>query len=247
MGLQRRTLDGVGRVYFSDDHDMYLPSVTTVLDQKPTPEGLKYWKKKNNGKNGMPHWRDILNFKSYRGTLIHYHLLDPFSAEDIGGHNEEEAEEELKKGMDYGSWQEYRANLFWAKDAWDELTAKHGINHDSVLDVECFVQNTSVGYAGQFDMLYIDEDNNVTLADIKTSKRIYDKHKMQLSAYMHAVNIDVDQCQVLRLHPDSETWEVSTSTEWLETPAEMYEEFCDLREGMNEDLNAIAEAGVDDG
>jgi len=246
MGLERRTLEGVGRVYFSDEHEMYLPSVTTVLDTKPTPEGLKKWKQWNDGTGGRPHWRNILNFKSYRGTLIHYHLLDPFAEEDIGGHNEEEAEQELKKGTDYGSWQEYRANLFWAQEAWEEIKAKHGINHDSVLDVECFVQNTSLGYAGQFDMLYIDKDGKVTLADLKTSKRVYDKHKMQLTAYKNAVNIEIDQCQVIKMHPDSETWEVSSSPEWFETPEEMFEEFADLREGMNEDLESIVEAGVDD-
>lgn len=230
----------------ADSHDVLLPSVTTILDEKPTPIGLKKWKNYNDGKNGRSHWRDILNFKSYRGTLIHYHLLNPYADEDIGGHNEEEAERELKKGSDYGSWQEYRANLFWAREAWDELCAKHGINEDSVLDVECFVQNTDVGYAGQFDMLYIDKDGKVTLADIKTSKGIYDKHRMQLVAYMNAVNIDIDQCQVLRMHPDSETWEVSSSDEWFETPEDLYEEFCELRSGMNEDLEAIVEGGVDD-
>lgn len=247
MGLERRTLEGVGRVYMAEQHDVLLPSVTTVLDQKPTPEGLKKWKQYNDGTNGKPHWRDILDFKSYRGTLIHYHLLNQYADEDIGGHNEEEAEEELKKGTDYGSWQEYRANLFWAKNAWEEICAKHGINQDSVLDVECFVQNTDVGYAGQFDMLYIDKDGKVTLADLKTSKRVYDKHKMQLSAYKNAVNLEIDQCQVIKLHPDSESWEVSSSGEWFEDPDELFEEFVKLREGMNEDLEAIAEAGVDDG
>lgn len=244
--LERRTLEGVGRVYFSDDHDMYLPSVTTVLDQKPTPEGLKYWKRKNDGTGGNPHWRDILNYKSYRGTMIHYKLLNPFADEDIGGHNEEEAQEELKKGTNYGSWQEYRADLFWAVDAWEQIKAEYGINEDSVLDVECFVQNTDVGFAGQFDMLYVDKEGDVVLADLKTSKRVYDKHKMQLSAYMNAVNIDIDKCQVIKMHPDSETWEVSTSTEWFEDPDELYEDFCDLRAKLNEDLEAIADAGVDD-
>lgn len=246
MGLSRSTLEGVGRVYFSDSHDMYLPSVTTCLDQKETPRGLIKWKEYNDGTNGKPHWRDILNYKSYRGTMIHYKLLDPFADEDIGGHNEEEAEEELKKGTEYGSWQEYRADLFWAVDAFEQIKAEYGITHDSVLDVECFVQNTDVGYAGQFDLLYVDKEGDVVLADLKTSKSVYDKHKLQLSAYKHAVNIDIDKCQVIRLHPDSETWEVSSSDEWFEDLDELYEEFCDLRSKLNEDLEAIAQEGVDD-
>lgn len=247
MGLERRTLEGVGRVYFSDKHEMFLPSVTTVLDQKPTPEGLKYWKKYNDGKNGNDYWKHILHFKGYRGTLIHYALLNQYADDDIGGHNEEEAEEKLKEGIGYGSWQEYRANLFWAKEAWEEICEQYQINQDSVLDVECFVQNTDIGYAGQFDMLYIDTDGRVTLLDVKTSKRVYDKHQLQLSAYKHALNLEVDQLQIARLHPDSETWEISSSDDWNETPEELYEEFCKLREGMNEDLDAIVELGTDDG
>jgi len=244
--LERRTLEGVGRVYFSDEHELFLPSVTTVLDQRPTPVALKKWKQKNDGTEGNPHWRDIMNFKSYRGTLVHYNLLNQFAEEDIGGHNEEEAEEELKKGTPVGDWNDYKQSMHWARQAFQKIQQQRGINHDSVLNVECFVQNTDVGYAGQFDLLYIDEDGDVVLSDLKTSARVYDKHKMQLTAYMNAVPLQIDKLEVIRLHPDSETSEVSHDSDWLEDPDEMYEEFVELRESMNEDLSRIKEHGVDD-
>mgnify|MGYP002763087786 FL=1 len=245
--LQRRTLEGVGRVYFSEDHDMFLPSVTTVLDQRPTPAALKQWKKNNDGEGDNDHWRDIMNFKSYRGTLIHYNILNQFAEEDIGGHNEEEAEEELKKGTGYGDWDDYEPAKEWATGAFERLANQRGITQESVLNVECFVQNTDIGFAGQFDLLYIDDDGDVVLSDLKTSARVYDKHKMQLSAYRDAVPLKIDKLEVIRLHPDSETAEVSHDSDWLEDPDELYEEFVELRESMNEDLSRIKKHGVDDG
>jgi len=244
--LERRTLEGVGRVYFSPEHDRFLPSVTTVLDQRPKPVALKKWQEKNDGTDGNPHWRDIMNFKSYRGTLVHYNLLNPFSDEDIGGHNEEEAEEELKKGTPVGDWQDYKQAMHWARQAFDNIAKRRGINQDSVLNVECFVENTDIGYAGQFDLLYIDEDGDVVLSDLKTSARVYDKHKMQLTAYKNAVPLTIDKLEVIRLHPDSETSEVSHDADWLEDPDELYQEFKELREGMNEDLEKIKEHGIND-
>lgn len=244
--LQRRTLEGVGRVYFSEDHDMFLPSVTTVLDQRPTPEALKQWKKNNDGKGDNDHWRDIMNFKSYRGTLIHYNILNQFAEEDIGGHNEEEAEEELKEGTGYGDWDDYEPANEWATGAFERIANQRGITQESVLNVECFVQNTDVGFAGQFDLLYIDDDGDVVLSDLKTSARVYDKHKMQLSAYRGAVPLKIDKLEVIRLHPDSETAETSHDSDWLEDPDNLYTEFVELRESMNEDLSRIKEHGVND-
>lgn len=119
--------------------------------------------------------------------------------------------------------------------AWEMIRDVYGIHPENTLDVELFVLNREVGYAGQFDLLYADEDTGeVVLADIKTSKRVYDKHLIQLSAYAYAVDIAVDRMEVLRLNPDGETWEVSNSNEWIEDRADLYEEFCGLREQLED-------------
>lgn len=237
--LERRTLEGVGRVYFSSEHDVFLPSVTTVLDQKPEPIALKRWKENN------PDWREIMNRKGSRGTLIHYHCLNEFFDGDMHGRNEKDSEQHLKE---IGRWQWYKDAMYWAEAAWEAIKRKHNIDEETVLNVECFVENTDIGYAGQFDLLYVDPDNSdVVLADLKTSSGVYDKHKMQLSAYKHAVNLDIDRLEVIRMHPDSETYEVSSSDDWSEDPDEMFEEFVELRESMDEDLEQVAEEGIDDG
>lgn len=246
--LQRFTLPE-GRVY-TDNEELYLPSVSTVLDEMPTPEGIKYWKKKNDGTGDTEHWRDILSYKGNRGTLIHYNLLNEFEDGDMFSVDEENSEEELKME---GDWDRYRDDLTYAEEAWEQIKRIRGISDENVLNVECFVTNTGVGYAGQFDLLYVDEDSNVVLSDIKTSNASsapYEKHKMQLTAYANALELDVDIMEVLIIHPDSETWKISHNTDWPETRDELWADFRELRDGMGDvesKMKQIAEDGIDDG
>lgn len=246
--LQRFTLPD-GRVY-TDNEDLYLPSVSTVLDEKPEPEGIKQWKQKYDGAGETQHWRDILQYKSNRGTLIHYQLLNEFEDGDMYSVDEENSEEELKVE---GDWQRYRQDLTYAEEAWEQIKHFRGITADSVLNVECFVTNTGVGYAGQFDLLYVDDDSNVVLSDIKTSNANsapYKKHKLQLTAYKHALRLDVDKLEVLIIHPDTQQWKISHDSDWDESVDELWAEFRQLREQMGdvEDrMKSIAEEGIDDG
>lgn len=242
--LRRFTTDDM-RVY-TDGKDIVLPSVTSVLNELPTPEGIKYWKKKNDGTDGNPDWRNILQYKSNRGTMIHYRLLNEFSPDDIHGTNEEDSTEELKME---GNWDRYENDLSYAEEAWEEIKEERGINENSVLDVECFVTNIGVGYAGQFDLLYVDEDSNIVLADLKTGKGVYDKYKKQLVAYANALNLDIDRIEVIRISPDQERWEVSDDSQWTESRDDLWSEFRELREQMGDvrdRMEQIVEEGVDD-
>lgn len=247
MKLERRTTES-GRVY-TDFDDLYLPSVSHVLDEMETPDGIKYWKKSNDGKNGSKHWRTILQYKGNRGTLIHYNLLNEFEDEDMFSVDEENSAEELKVE---GDWSRYTEDLTYAEEAWEQIKRVRGITEENVLNVECFVTNTGVGYAGQFDLLYVDDDSNVVLSDIKTSNAEYapyEKHKMQLSAYAHALELDVDILEVLIIHPDSQTWKISHNTDWPDDIDDLWAQFRKLREGMGdvEDrMKQIAKDGLDD-
>lgn len=251
--LQRYTLpddsdDGGGRVY-TDNESLFLPSVSTVLDEKPEPQGITNWKQTNDGTGGTKHWRTILNYKGNRGTLIHYNLLNEFEEEDMFSVDEENSTEELKLN---GDWERYRNDLTYAEDAWDTIKRLRSIEPENVLNVECFVTNTGIGYAGQFDLLYVDDDSNVVLSDIKTSNSSsapYKKHKLQLTAYANALELDIDRLEVLIIHPDSQSWKISHDTDWGEDVDDLWEEFCELRDGMGdvEDrMKEIAEQGVDD-
>jgi hypothetical protein len=175
--------------------------------------------------------------------MIHYRLLNEFSPDDIHGKNEKNSTEELKLE---GNWKRYQEDLAFAQDAWKEIKEVRGINEESVLDVECFVTNIAVGYAGQFDLLYVDKDSNIVLADLKTGKGVYPKYKKQLVAYENALNLDVDRTEVIRIYPDGDEWEVSDDSEWSESRDELWAEFRELRSQMG-DVQERMESIIDDG
>lgn len=59
------------RHYQKQDEDVY--SVTTVIDElEGENEGLKWWKKHNNGEGDNPNWKHLLEYKKNRGTLAHH-------------------------------------------------------------------------------------------------------------------------------------------------------------------------------
>ena len=193
------------------------------------------------------HWKDIMSYKSNRGTMIHYKLLNEFEDGDMFGQNEEDSTEELKLE---GDWERYRDELSFAENAWNTIKEERGISQRGVLDVECFVTNVGVGYAGQFDLLYVDGDGDVVLSDIKTGKSVYEKNKMQLVAYDNALELPIDKLEVLRVNPDREEWEISHHTDWKESRKELWADFMDLRLEMGdveEEFRQIAEEGKEDG
>lgn len=249
--LERYTFEDDGRIY-TDHGDLWLPSVSTVLGVREKAPALKqYLKNTSQAKQDEKQF-----YTSNRGTLIHYNALDQLADEEMWSDDEQSSEDELRgiaendeTGLtgDQETWDRFQRDNEWAMNAWSLIRRVYGINPENVLDVELFVLNTDVGYAGQFDLLYVDEDTGeVVLADIKTSKRVYDKHLIQLAAYSKAVNIAVDRMEVIRMNPDGETWEVSSSEEWQESRADLWAEFVSLREQLqDETLDALKERAQD--
>lgn len=236
--LDRYTFSDDGRVY-TDHGDLWLPSVSTVLSVREKPPALRNYLKRTS----EAEQNEKTFYTQNRGTLIHYDLLSQLVEEEFWSDDEQSSEDCLKglqvhseSGLtgDQETWEQYKEDRDWARSAWDLIKDVYGINQESTLNVELFVKNTEVGYAGQFDLLY-EDDGDVVLADIKTSKRVYDKHLIQLAAYSYAVDIVVDRMEVIRINPDSETWEISRSDEWIEDREELYDEFCSLRNQLSEE------------
>lgn len=223
----RYTIDGVGRIY-SNNEDLWLPSVSTVIDVRETPEQLKRWKERTDNHE------EIQQYKQNFGTLAHEYCqqdimpTDPETGEPIDelwGKDEQQSEDQLKE---CGNWERFQEEFEWVKTAWE--TIKLVTNFDTVLDTETFVCNTDIGYAGQFDLLYQDEEADETvLADIKTSKDVYEKHLLQLSAYRMAVPINIDRMEIIRINPERKDWRVLPDTEWSEDPEDLETEFMRLR------------------
>jgi len=121
----------------------------------------------------------------------------------------------------------------WATKAFKEQIIDTGhLRRENVIDVESFVFDTQYGYGGQFDLLYETDDGQTILSDLKTSSAIRFDHKLQSAAYKRAVesrkNIEIDQTEVIRLHPDSETVEIERSDEWDRSLRGLQHEFLAL-------------------
>lgn len=230
--LHRYTIDDLGRIY-TDGEDLWLPSVSTVLGVRETPEALKRWKKNTED------YDEIMQYKQNRGTLVHEHCLqeivpiDPETGEQIltlWGEDEQESEDELKEADNY---ERFQADLEWVKEAWGYIKNLTGLGEDgdnTVLDCETFVIDTDIGYAGQFDLLYHDEETDETvLADLKTSKYCYEKHQLQLASYAKAVPMTIDRMEIIRMHPDQQDWKIFPSYNWELSRDELETEFLGLR------------------
>jgi len=69
----KRYLDEEDRRHYQQNgDDVY--SVTTILDEleEGENEGLKWWKKHNDGKGDNANWEHLLEYKKNRGTLAHH-------------------------------------------------------------------------------------------------------------------------------------------------------------------------------
>lgn len=121
--------------------------------------------------------------------------------------------------------------------ATDEPHADGRFERDNVIGVEQFVFDTEYGYGGQYDLLYeyydeSDDEMKTVLGDLKTSSAVRFDHKLQSAAYKRAVEaregITIDECEIIRLHPDSEIVELSRSPDWDRTLEGLEHEFLGL-------------------
>jgi hypothetical protein len=223
----RYSIEGLGRVY-TDHNDVWLPSVSTVINVRETPEQLKQWKERTDN------YEEIMHYKRNRGTIVHAKILqelvpnDPISQKpikELWGKDEDASHSSLQ---DAGEWERMQNDMDKIADMWDIITEYANI--DYVHDVETLVCNPGIGYAGQFDLCYEDQVNNETvLADLKTSKGVYDKHMLQLTAYKNALPMSIDRMEVLRINPDYNDWRLLPDSEWDTDPDDLWTEFIKLR------------------
>lgn len=242
----RYTIDDLGRVY-TDHDELWLPSVSTVLDVRETPPALANWKDRTDD------YESVMQYTQNRGTVAHARCLqdlvpeDPDTGEPVVDLWSEDEESSKMQLMAAGNWERCKDDLEYIEDVWE--TIKLILNIDEVIDVETFVANTDVSYGGQFDLLYQDHEADETvLADLKTSKAVYEKHPIQLAAYKMAVPISVDRCEVIRMNPEKEDWQIYASDDWESDPGTLAEQFVDLRNELADvKLDTIIETIKADG
>lgn len=242
----RYTVDDVGRLYeVGDNRDLH-PSVSTVLDVRETPEKLKQWKQRQSN------YEEVMNYAQNRGTLVHANCqediipLNPDTGDPvktIWGEDEALSEQALK---DNGEWDRFQREMVWFDRAWRYI--KHVLDlpptpedrgsdeYNTVLDVETYVAQPEIGFAGQFDLLYHDAETDETvLADLKTSKNVYEKNQLQLSAYKMAVPITIDRMEVIRMNAEQRDWYISSSHDWERSIDDLQDEFIELRKRLEQE------------
>lgn len=107
-----------------------------------------------------------------------------------------------------------REDTDWFVDKFKDICEELEVADDSVIYVEQFLLNDSVGYGGQCDLVYEDPNGDVVVADLKTSSGLRQKHRLQSVAYMKAIEQaeegpdSVDRVEVWRIDPDDRTYQV---------------------------------------
>lgn len=207
-----------GHVYVDDNGNPY-PSVTTILDtyeDEQKKQALKEWRDENDGSGDTESWEDILKYSQLRGTICHAKAQEKYVDRQVWGEEEDEALDELKE---FGE--------FYGEDAHDRcmrgsewfVEQIHDMLDDRVKEVvyvEQYVYSADPVYAGQADFVYINHDDELVVCDLKTSKNVSMSYFMQLSAYAHVIEQDldreVDKLEVCRANPEHRTQEVETLT-----------------------------------
>jgi len=174
-------------VHFYRIGNDYLPSVTTIIHAViPESEQIAVWKEKN----GNGNWQKMLASAQALGTVIHYRILNQLATRNL-----ELPMITLEHLVDDAH---VRAEI--AEHMFCDLKLNIGYPRR----VEEFVVCHEHKYAGTPDLV-APIDGVHTLVDLKTSKNIYESHKLQLGGYYEALGRNPDQGMLVSINPDERT------------------------------------------
>lgn len=162
---------------------MYFPSVTTIIGATvPIPERLANWKI-SSGAAGHAK----MKASQITGTLIHYRILNNLAPQLLDPPNF--SPEDLPKGTD--------KKVDIAELMWDTLNLDIGYPRK----IEKLLYSKEHVFAGTPDLVC--PINGVfTLVDLKSSKEIYESHRLQLGGYYELLGCVPEQGLLVSLHPD---------------------------------------------
>jgi hypothetical protein len=228
------------------------PSVSTILDERPTPEkdeSINSWKQRNDGEGDREHWKTIRDFKGHRGTLAHYKLQKDLTDRDLRGDDEFESYQALDN-MVYrhdSALRQAREDIEWCAGVFTQQRRDWGLTKEAVRAIERYVVNDTVGYAGQFDLAWDLPDGRTAIGDIKTSNansvsqffdRKFPRYGMQLAAYANAVNFDVDELVIFWMSPDKRESAVLPVDQWPKRREDYWQSFEEIAETAHQETFA---------
>ena len=163
---------------------IFYPSVTTIISATmPVPDKLAHWKI-TSGANGVKKMKE----SQIVGTLAHYRVLNKLSAQTMEPPNF--SPDDLPKDAEQ--------KVETCEIMWDTLELNVGFPRR----VEKLLYSKEYTYAGTPDLV-APIDGVYTLVDLKTSKEIYESHKMQLGGYYELLGCTPEQGLLVSLHPDA--------------------------------------------
>lgn len=177
------------------------PSVTTILSRTESDEdkkSLRNWQESFSMK-GFKNAFDYSKYASTRGTILHYNILNSIQMETTG------IQLDMSGIPEIPLWWSRRENLMreitYCKTLWDNLEW----NIKPPMAIESPTYHPEMKYAGTPDLRAI-INGKKTLIDLKTSKKVYEKHITQITAYFQMINYwlpdSVEQAILVYLNPN---------------------------------------------
>lgn len=265
-------LSGTDTRLYDVDGELY-PSMTTVVGEYEDPESkeiLENWKAKYHGDGDTPHWEDLRELKALRGTIAHAKTLTELIETEIWGDEEERAKEHIDNFAEYRHeyldtdeypWNPAEVPFFEAGETprdWVDRTVpqikdnllEHTLSDvDEVIGVEQYLYSKEHGLVGQVDLIYRDPQGRVIVCDVKTSKGVYPKHKLQSTGYAlcyeELFDETVDVLKIARASPEAyQTWENSLSIMWAEDRSDLEDTVTRLAEQVNNEVKGFDESAI---
>jgi hypothetical protein len=237
-----------GRVYLKESNlpnpsqEEQYPSTTTIeeiIEDDVKEERINNWRKKFDDPD------EVLKWYQARGEIAHEKTYEYIAEEfdDLEYETELEVAEEKLDQLNLNSFpfaddEEY-VDYAWESGKWSAKMMAEKLLEDikEIIHIEQYVINEEIGYAGQFDLLYLSKDNELVLTDLKTASNIHDDFRIQLSAYYNALprqqiiegvedQYDVEvtsfDCQIMRCNYERNQLHYERCSQWSATPEQYY-------------------------
>jgi hypothetical protein len=158
------------------------PSVTTIISNVlPVPDRLAAWKL-SSGKDGI----EKMKASQIVGTLAHYRILNKLSPSLLEPPSF--SPDDLPPGA--------LEKVDLCEIMWDELA----LNVGHPRKIERLLFNKEHGFCGTPDMV-ANIDDIWTLVDLKTSKEVYETHKLQMGGYYELLGCTPERAILVSIHP----------------------------------------------
>lgn len=156
---------------FYEVKGIYLPAVTWILNSYPKGIGFYKWL----ASEGWNEAQAIKDTAGDRGSKVHNAIQDLLKGRQVK--KEDRYWSELNSAFELLTIEEWKALLTFQK-FWEDKKPK-------LIATERVCYSDKFKYAGTIDAIII-LDGQVTIADWKTSSKIYPTYPMQVAAYLNA-------------------------------------------------------------